>query len=237
MKTLEESLYEMFFEKAIEFADIHCKKIFIDNSDKQTDEWLTLNAAYNKGAIDAIEFIFENYNISGQKTPDENLKIKTPKESAKIAEILKNKLTDTNRFSTFNIDEIYPDISTNDKMIKARLYVDELYPNPTINDRITEAHSYVNNLLTKVALFKESNNAAIHLLVITKLKERIGNVEVICDETNNTPEAVDSKIVIAKVMWTDNNIRKYQDLFFGEEYNITKFLLNHMEYRNNENIF
>jgi hypothetical protein len=122
-------------------------------------------------------------------------------------------------------------------MIKAQLYVDKIYPTPSINDKIIEAHSYVNNILTHVELFKNSNNDAIRLFVFQKLKERIGNIEIICDETNNTPEAIDNKIVIARVMWNDNRIHKYQDLFFGEEYNITKFLLNHMEYRNNENVF
>ena len=154
-----------------------------------------------------------------EKTPDEILASRTTKEKIEIAEILKDKLTDvkTSKSSSLNIDEIYS--------------------NPTINDEITEAHSYINNILTHVELFKNSNNPEIRLLVFQKLKEKINNVVIICDETNNTPEAIDNNIVIARVIWVDNNLHKYQDLFFGEERNITKFLLNHMEYRNNENVF
>lgn len=150
--------------------------------------------------------------------PEEEYSIaKTPEELKKIADILINKLTKTSKFSSLDIDGIYP--------------------TPSINDKIIEAHSYVDNILTHVELFKNSNNDAIRLFVFQKLKERIGNIEIICDETNNTSEVVDNKIVIARVMWNDNRIHKYQDLFFGEERNITKFLLNHMEYRNNENVF
>ena len=158
-----------------------------------------------------------------EKTPDEILASRTPEEKIKIAEILKNKLTDNNKISNLN-NEIYSNPLA-------------IYSNPLINERIVEAHSYVNNILTKVELFRNSNNTAIRLFVFWKLKEKIGNIEIICDETNNTPEVINNNIVIARVMWIDNNIHKYQDLFFGEERNITKFLLNHMEYRNNENIF
>ena len=78
---------------------------------------------------------------------------------------------------------------------------------------IKDAYERVNNLL----LF-ENNTEKNRLKTRELLKILLDFVvnDIICDETNNTPEIIDNNQMVARVWWEENGNQKYVDLTFGD---------------------
>lgn len=78
---------------------------------------------------------------------------------------------------------------------------------------IKDAYERVNNLL----LF-ENNTKKNRLKTRELLKILLNFVvnDIICDETNNTPEIIDNNQMVARVWWEESGKQKYVDLTFGD---------------------
>jgi hypothetical protein len=107
-----------------------------------------------------------------------------------------------------------------------------LYPGKTIDEvndihfkqRIRETYNFVNDVLVYGMLM---NTKGTRDWVINRLKERIENgVSVKCDEENNSPEVIDQKILIAKVIWKPKDGQggyNYVDMIFGDNEQVVKY--------------
>ena len=75
------------------------------------------------------------------------------------------------------------------------------------------------------------NNSKVRLLLKTELLFELGdNIEVKCDEENNSPDILDFNCLVAKIVWNKelNGSYKYTNLVFGDKHNIgqVQFLIN-----------
>ena len=74
------------------------------------------------------------------------------------------------------------------------------------------------------------NNTKVRLLLKTELLFELGDdVEVKCDEENNSPDIIDFNCLVAKIVWDKvSGAYKYTNLVFGDEHNIgqVQFLVN-----------
>ncbi len=75
------------------------------------------------------------------------------------------------------------------------------------------------------------NVSDVRLELKTELLIELGDqVDVKCDEENNSPEIVDYNCMVATIMWDkkQNGSYKYTKLVFGNDYNIgqVQFLIN-----------
>ena len=73
-----------------------------------------------------------------------------------------------------------------------------------------------------------NNNVTRQRIAVT-LESKLQNCNVICDETNNTPELIDACVCIARVSWINKAMEiSYVDLIFGtpEQVKVTNDKMN-----------
>lgn len=79
--------------------------------------------------------------------------------------------------------------------------------------KIIKTYIKLNNELIKEMPF---NDDKTRKRIAVYLESKLDDCNIICDETNNTPDIINSCICVAKVLWlTKNNGYSYVDLIFG----------------------
>ena len=80
-------------------------------------------------------------------------------------------------------------------------------------EKIIKVYKSVNNKLNKTTPL---NNGETRNNIAVSLESKLEHCNIICDETNNTPELIDGCICIARVQWINKAMEfTYVDLIFG----------------------
>lgn len=90
-----------------------------------------------------------------------------------------------------------------------------------IIEDIKKAYYIVNEKLVSEQNFNDQKSRhEVILILLDLLKDsEVGQIRIVCDETNNTPKIIDNNQMVARVQWRVKNRFdkevKYVDLYFG----------------------
>lgn len=80
-------------------------------------------------------------------------------------------------------------------------------------EKIIKTYKALNNKLVKK---NAVNNKETRYNVAVNLETKLQNCNIICDETNNSPDIIDACICMARVQWINKGMEfTYVDLIFG----------------------
>jgi hypothetical protein len=187
-------LYTLFTQPAHDYANMNMT-IQVDPSKEEIQDhiWTREFNAYQQGVKDVLDFILANHDLL-PKSPEDQKDQRLEAAGVRADQSVRN-----------NHDAIREKLRTAKK---------GNYAGDWMSENVGNAYKKIQSIVENLKDF--SNTHMNREWLINRLKQNIGyQTDIICDETNNTADVMDSHVIIARVYWKEENIIKYQELIFG----------------------
>ena len=255
-------LLQMFFEPAIDYANSIEAITFETDAEiqAQQERWDKIHKAYGRGVKDVIEYMLANYKILPKEfTEKDSMYCQCPEPDRDTGYIYcqrcyKNVSDARMRFLTGK-DEMFlmpakeedleelqrkrlrDSYEYNDMCARATLHpgksIDEV-KHIQLEKRIEDTYKFVNELLLNT---KPMNTPETRKYVVELIQKRIDHQVIVrCNEENNSPEIIDSNLLIAELLWNVpydskgpqilKSVLVFGDKVAVENYNFQNFLDN-----------